>query len=109
MDRRKEFRIVTREDVRATIAGVDGQFRLRNLSQSGCLIEGSSIPADIGIPIKIVLSADLSVDGQIAWQLGDSMGIFFDSPIALEVVRSFALDDWPTRTDWNYARIARET
>ena len=98
---------MTRETVRARIAGVDAACVMRNLSQSGCLVEGAALSAEIGAPITIVLSEHLSVDGQIAWQLGESMGVFFDRPIPLDVVRSFALHDWPARANWNYAQVLR--
>ena len=101
MDRRKEDRSQTRETIRATIAGVDTLCTMRNLSQSGCMIEGGALPGEIGAPVTIQLMADLAVSGEVAWQLGESMGIFFLQPMPLSVVRSFALDDWPLRSDWN--------
>ena len=101
MDRRKDNRSPTRKTIRATIAGVDTLCTMRNLSQSGCIIEGGALPGDIGAPVTIQLMTDLSVSGEVAWQLGESMGIFFLQPIPLSVVRSFALDDWPLRADWN--------
>lgn len=101
MDRRKETRSPTRETVRATIAGADTVCTMRNLSQSGCMIEGETLPGEIGAAVTIHLMIDLAVSGEVAWQLGESMGVFFLQPIPLSVVRSFALDDWPLRADWN--------
>ena len=101
MDRRKEDRSRTRETVRATIAGVDTLCIMRNLSQSGCMIEGGALPGDIGAPVTVQLTADLAVSGEVAWQVGESMGVFFLQPIPLSVVRGFALDDWSLRSDWN--------
>ncbi len=101
MDRRKDNRSPPRETVRATIAGVDTLCTMRNLSQSGCMIEGGALPGDIGAPVTIELMPDLAVSGEVAWQLGQSMGIFFFQPIPLSTVRSFALDDWPLRAAWN--------
>ena len=107
MDRRKDQRSITREAVRARIAGRDAECIMRNLSQSGCLVEGAALPAEIGAPITIVLSEHLSVDGQIAWQLGEGMGVVFARPIPPDVVRSFALDDWPARANWDHAGVVR--
>lgn len=101
MDRRKEDRSETRETLRATIAGAEVICSMRNLSQSGCMIEGETLPGEIGAPVTIHLMKNLRVEGEVAWQLGECMGIFFIAPIPLAVVRSFALDDWPLRSDWN--------
>ncbi|MDG5751881.1 PilZ domain-containing protein [Qipengyuania sp. XHP0211] len=101
MDRRKKDRSQTREAIRATIAGTDTVCTMRNLSQSGCMIEGDALPGNVGAPVTIQLTADLVVSGEVAWQLGQSMGVFFFRPIPLSTVRSFALDDWPLRSDWN--------
>lgn len=101
MDRRKEDRSLTRETIHATIAGTDTICAMRNLSQSGCMIEGDALPGEIGSAVTIQLLTDLAVCGEVAWQLGESMGIFFLEPIPLSVVRGFALDDWPLRSDWN--------
>ena len=101
MDRRKEYRSPTRETICATIAGADTVCTMRNLSQSGCMIEGNALPGEIGAAVTVQLMTDLAVSGEVAWQLGESMGIFFLQPIPLSVVRRFALDDWPLRSDWN--------
>ena len=103
MDRRKENRSQTRESLRARIAGIEVACVMRNLSQSGCLIDGTALPGDIGAPVAIDLLPGLTVEGEVAWQLGESMGIFFLAPIPLSVVQGFALDDWPLRADWSQA------
>ena len=41
--------------------------------------------------------------GEVAWQLGESIGIFFLEPISQRVVRHYAMDDWMLRSDWSMA------
>ena len=102
MDRRKENRSQTRESIRARIAGIDVACVMRNLSQSGCMFDGGALPGDVGSSVSIDLLPGLTVEGEVAWQLGESMGIFFFKPIPLSVVQRFALDDWPLRSDWSH-------
>lgn len=101
MDRRKENRSQTRESIRARIAGVDVALVMRNLSQSGCRVDGGALPGEVGAQVSLELLPGLTVEGEVAWQLGESMGIFFLKPIPLAVVQGFALDDWPLRSDWS--------
>ena len=76
---------------------------MRNLSLSGCMIECRDLIADVGTPVEVVLLPGYIAQGEVAWQLGESIGIFFLEPISVGVVRHFALDDWMLRSDWSAA------
>ena len=101
MDRRREGRRPTQQDVRLTVAGHGLRATMRNLSLSGCMVECRDIDASVGTPVEIVLLPGYVASGEIAWQLGDSFGIFFHEPVGAAVVRDFALDDWLLRGDWS--------
>ncbi len=104
MDRRSEQRSTTQDDVRITIAGIGLRCAMRNLSPSGCMVECSDLIADIGSPVEIALLPGYVAQGEVAWQLGESIGVFFLNPISAHVVRHYALDDWMLRSDWSMAK-----
>ena len=106
MDRRKEHRSATSRTVGAKFGAVQLSCTMRNLSQSGCLLECNLPTGEVGMQVTITLEDGLNVPGEVAWQLGTSTGIFFLAPIALDVVQRFALDDWPLRADWTMPREA---
>jgi hypothetical protein len=102
MDRRDEQRSQTQDNLRVTI-GTGLRCAMRNLSLSGCMIECRDLIADVGTPVEVVLLPGYIAQGEVAWQLGESIGIFFLEPISMGVVRHFALDDWMLRSDWSAA------
>ena len=53
--------------------------RLRNLSSSGALLEGVSLPAP-GTYVRLV-RGELAADGEIAWTTDGQAGIRFSAPI----------------------------
>jgi hypothetical protein len=67
------------------------------------MIECRDLIADVGTPVEVVLLPGYIAQGEVAWQLGESIGIFFLEPISMGVVRHFALDDWMLRSDWSAA------
>ena len=103
MDRRSEPRSGTLDDVRITIDGVGLRCAMRNLSPSGCMVECHDVVARVGSPVELVLLPGYVAEGEVAWQLGESLGIFFAEPISRGVVRHYALDDWMLRGDWSMA------
>jgi hypothetical protein len=103
MDRRDEQRSQTQDNLRVTIGGTGLRCAMRNLSPSGCMIECRDLIADVGTPVEVVLLPGYVAQGEVAWQLGESIGIFFLEPISVGVVRHFALDDWMLRSDWSAA------
>ena len=103
MDRRDEQRSQTQDNLRITIGGTGLRCAMRNLSPSGCMIECRDLIADVGTPVEVVLLPGYIAQGEVAWQLGESIGIFFLEPISMGVVRHFALDDWMLRSDWSAA------
>ncbi len=103
MDRRDEQRSQTQDNLRVTIGGTGLRCAMRNLSLSGCMIECRDLIADVGTPVAVVLLPGYIAQGEVAWQLGESIGIFFLEPISMGVVRHFALDDWMLRSDWSAA------
>ncbi|WP_370191001.1 PilZ domain-containing protein [Qipengyuania sp.] len=103
MDRRSEPRSGTLDDVRIMIDGVGLRCAMRNLSPSGCMVECHDIVARVGSPVELILLPGYVAEGEVAWQLGESLGIFFAEPISPGVVRHYALDDWMLRGDWSMA------
>lgn len=103
MERRSEPRNRTLDDVRITLGGAGLRCAMRNLSPSGCMVECRDIVAGIGTPVEIALLPGYVAQGEVAWQLGESIGIFFLEPISPGVVRHYALDDWMLRNDWSVA------
>jgi integral membrane sensor domain MASE1 len=103
MDRRNEQRSQTQDNLRITIGGTGLRCAMRNLSPSGCMVECRDLIADVGTPVEVVLLPGYIAQGEVAWQLGESIGIFFLEPISMGVVRHFALDDWMLRSDWSAA------
>ncbi|MEH6722690.1 MAG: PilZ domain-containing protein [Qipengyuania sp.] len=103
MDRRNEQRSQTQDNLRVTIGGTGLRCAMRNLSPSGCMIECRDLIADVGTPVEVVLLPGYIAQGEVAWQLGESIGIFFLEPISMGVVRHFALDDWMLGSDWSAA------
>jgi hypothetical protein len=101
MERRKNPRSATRATVAVTVGGATASCEMRNLAQSGCMIACDRMLADVGMPVTIALTRGLTVQGEIAWQMGESVGVFFLEPIPLAVVREFALDDWMLKADWS--------
>ena len=104
-DRRSENRNLTQTSVNITVDGVGLRCSMRNLSPSGCMIECLDIVADIGKPVTITLLPGYVAQGQVAWQLGQSIGVFFLEPVPQHVVRHYALDDWMLRGDWSASSL----
>jgi hypothetical protein len=100
-ERRREGRSSTQETVRVSVAGNGLRCLMRNLSPSGCMIECRDLVADLGAPVEVVLMPGCIAAGEVAWQLGESIGIFFIEPVSPAIVRHFALDDWALRGDWS--------
>ena len=71
------------------------------------MIECRDLVAHVGSPVEIALLPGYVVHGEVAWQLGESIGIAFPEPIKPQVVHHYALDDWLLRSDWSLA--GRET
>ena len=96
-ERRYTPRSETRQSVRFDLGGRLCFGTMRNLSQSGCMIESPGIDVEIGSRCEIRLVPGYVANGRIAWQLGDSIGISFHLPIPVALVREYALDDWAMR------------
>ncbi|HEU0100068.1 MAG TPA: PilZ domain-containing protein [Allosphingosinicella sp.] len=65
----------------AATAEVDGRtlpVRIRNLSETGALIEGAGLP-DAGMPL-VVMRGDLQVAATVAWAVGGRRGVRFAGP-----------------------------
>tara|TARA_B100000378_G_scaffold52933_1_gene39204 strand:+ start:229 stop:561 length:333 start_codon:yes stop_codon:yes gene_type:complete len=105
MERRSERRSLALDDLRITIGGVGLRCSMRNLSPSGCMVECHDIVAEVGTPAEVALLPGHVALGEVAWQLGESIGIFFFEPISPKVVAHYALDDWMLRNDWTLASL----
>ncbi len=63
-------------------AGCYSAVRIRNLSETGALIEGSGLP---GAGESLILKrGDLQVSATIAWAAGERRGVRFDSPTPVQ-------------------------
>ena len=101
MDRRRQSRAAASGNVRIVVDGETSWCAIRNLSSSGCMVEAATCPSRVGSDVELVLLPNYRVTGQVAWQLGESTGIFFPQPIPEFLVRHFALDDWLLRSEWS--------
>ncbi|MEA3054404.1 MAG: hypothetical protein QOG72_3307 [Sphingomonadales bacterium] len=52
--------------------------RIRNLSETGALVEGAGLP-DAGMPL-VIMRGDLQVSATVAWAAGGRRGVRFDGP-----------------------------
>lgn len=102
-ERRNEDRQSTRGSVRFEMSGQARFGIMRNLSQFGCMIESGGVLAEVGERCEIALLPGYVVSGRVAWQLGEALGISFHQPILPSLVREYALDDWPMRTENKHA------
>ncbi|QKG70676.1 PilZ domain-containing protein [Erythrobacter mangrovi] len=109
MERRKEQRRNTSLAVIARVGGIETPCEMRNLSQSGCMMACTRILAEVGSPIEIELARGLVVPGEVSWQMGESVGVFFLEPIPMAVVSHFALDDWMFKADWSLSGSGLES
>lgn len=62
----------------AEAGGLALPVRIRNLSETGALIEGAGLP-DAGMPL-ILKRGDLQVSAVVAWAAGGRRGVRFDGP-----------------------------
>jgi len=81
-----EHRVAQRTNLMlAATAEAGGRFnavRIRNLSETGALIEGSGLP---GAGSSLILKrGDLQVSSTIAWAAGERRGLRFDSPTPVQ-------------------------
>ena len=60
------------------VGGRDVPVRIRNLSETGALLEGAGLP-DAGLPL-ILKRGDLHVCATVAWAAGGRRGVRFDGP-----------------------------
>lgn len=73
-------------DLRLHADGAPFRVKLRNISDSGLLAEGS-LRAVRGQKVSIALANIGTVDGTVAWAAGDRCGIAFDTMIDASQVR----------------------
>lgn len=73
-------------DLRLERDGAPYEVKLRNISDSGVMAEGS-MRVSRGTRIYIDLRNIGIVGGQVAWAAGDRCGIAFDEPIRAELVQ----------------------
>ena len=105
-ERRNKGRRPTMDSIRITVGETGMRCAVRNLSSSGCMVECTELVAEVGTPVKVALLPGHEAKGEVAWQLGHSIGIFFLEPVSPHVVRLFALDDWVLRGDWAAGRLS---
>ena len=98
-ERRDAERLTTRGSVRFEIGGISHFGTMRNLSQTGCMIESPDLSAEIGARCEVSLLSGYSASGRVAWLLGESVGISFLLPVPAALVRELALNDWTMRSE----------
>lgn len=60
--------------------------RIRNVSETGALIEGAGLPP-AGEPIQLN-RGEAQIDGIVAWSTGSRCGVHFATPIAVDIWRA---------------------
>jgi hypothetical protein len=60
--------------------------RIRNVSETGALIEGAGLPP-AGEPIQLN-RGEAQIDGVVAWSTGTRCGVHFATPIAVDIWRA---------------------
>jgi hypothetical protein len=63
--------------------GVARQVRIRNVSETGAMIEGTHVP-NKGVQLTLT-RADLQVGATVAWSTAGKAGIHFDEPLPVEI------------------------
>ena len=66
----------------AQVGGRSLAVRIRNLSETGAMIEGAGLP-DAGMPM-VLMRGELHVSATVAWAAGGRRGIRFDGPTPVE-------------------------
>ena len=97
-ERRDSERLAAQGNVHLDLGGISYMVVMRNLSQTGCMVEATDLPASVGMRCDIGLMPGYKATGRIAWQLGEAVGISFMVSIPAALVRDYALDDWPMRS-----------
>lgn len=90
MDRRREPRIPAQAMVLARAGSKEASCRMRNLSAHGCMLEDTALLAEVGARISVGFGDGFEVQGEIAWQLGQSVGIAFSTPISTNLVEKYS-------------------
>jgi hypothetical protein len=78
-----------RSNVRANVflaatliaAGNSRPVRIRNISSQGALLDGPALPPEGSI--VHLRRGSLSVDGEVAWQMGDQCGLHFETDVVV--------------------------
>ena len=96
-ERRDAERLAARGNIRLEMGGISYLAVIRNLSQTGCMVEAAGLPESVGLRCEVPLMPGYKASGRIAWQLGEAIGISFMMPIPEGLVRDYALDDWTMR------------
>lgn len=80
--------------------------RIRNVSQTGALIEGEELPPT-GEPI-LLSRGETEIDGVVAWAAGNRRGVHFSQPVTVEAWRTgkpVALPPGQGRVDFIQAQV----
>jgi len=69
-----------------TCAGALHQVRIRNVSETGALIEGTDLP-EVGRDIMLS-RGETEIDAVVAWASGSRRGVHFSRPLAVDIWRA---------------------
>ncbi len=95
MDSRRFQRTVVDREVECEIDGIRDFVYVYNISVSGCMIEITNSPAEIGSLVTLHLAGLSEVRGRIVWHIGHNAGLQFDSLIPESFVHYLGFDPGP--------------
>ncbi|HST36369.1 MAG TPA: PilZ domain-containing protein [Allosphingosinicella sp.] len=92
---------------RVTRAHDVGLWRLRNISDSGMMLE-TGVPVKPGEHVSIQLSESITIEGRIAWEDGSRCGVAFDAPIDCAATLETLVTE-QSRPDYRPLRVPVQT
>ena len=90
MERRKEPRWGAVGRVRMRIGDRSVLCRMRDISQTGCMVESPAFALSLGTRVEFDLGLGVLIEGEIAWQLGEHFGVYFDTNLPDQMLEKFS-------------------
>lgn len=89
-------RVNASSSIQCTFKGKRVDANLYNLSLDGCMLDVPDLCLDSGDLLTVNFMDELSQNGEVIWSRAGNIGLQFDEPLHVAVVRHFALT--PTAT-----------
>ncbi len=100
MRARKSSRIATAAPgTYRTPRGVEWEVEVADLSCGGCRVDDPARGLQLGEYVRLNIGATGPHTAEVAWRLGDRVGLEFASPLAETVMARIAQDDWEGAAD----------